>query len=66
MEFQSIHVAVQDASQIGAARREAVTAAERLGISEVDAGKVALVVTELATNLVRHWLAERGLQGASP
>ena len=54
MESQSIHVAVQDATQIGAARREAVTAAGRLGVSEVDAGKVALVVTELATNLVRH------------
>jgi anti-sigma regulatory factor (Ser/Thr protein kinase) len=54
MESQSIHVTVQDASQIGAARREAVTAAGRLGVSEVDAGKVALVVTELVTNLVRH------------
>jgi anti-sigma regulatory factor (Ser/Thr protein kinase) len=54
MEAQSIPLAVQDATQIGAARRAAVTAAERLGISEVDAGKVALVVTELATNMVRH------------
>ena len=54
MEAQTISLAVQDATQIGAARRAAVTAAGRLGISEEDAGKVALVATELATNLVRH------------
>ena len=54
MEAQTLTLPVQDASQIGAARRLSVTAAEGLGISELEAGKVALVATELATNLVRH------------
>jgi anti-sigma regulatory factor (Ser/Thr protein kinase) len=39
---------------VGAARRAAVTLAGRVGASETEVGKVALVATELATNLVRH------------
>jgi anti-sigma regulatory factor (Ser/Thr protein kinase) len=54
MEAQTFTLPVHDATEIGAARRVAVTAAEPLGISELDAGRVALVATELATNLVRH------------
>lgn len=54
MEAQTFTLPVHDATQIGAARRAALTAAQPLGISEVDAGRVALVATELATNLVRH------------
>jgi anti-sigma regulatory factor (Ser/Thr protein kinase) len=54
METQNLILAVHDATHVGAARRAASTAAERLGISEAEAGKVALVATELATNLVRH------------
>ena len=54
MEPTTLTLPVQDATQIGAARRLAVTAAGALGISEVEAGEVALVATELATNLVRH------------
>ncbi|RZL04084.1 MAG: histidine kinase [Rubrivivax sp.] len=45
---------VLEASQIGEARRAAVRLAEHLGFDEVAAGRVALVATELATNLVRH------------
>jgi anti-sigma regulatory factor (Ser/Thr protein kinase) len=45
---------VHDASHIGTARRTAAGEAERLGADEERTGKVALVVTELATNLVRH------------
>jgi anti-sigma regulatory factor (Ser/Thr protein kinase) len=49
---------VEEDSQIGHARRAATAMAERLAFSEVRAGQVALVVSELATNLVRH--AKRG------
>jgi anti-sigma regulatory factor (Ser/Thr protein kinase) len=50
------HVAcpMREASQIGDARRRAARLAEELGFDEVAAGRLALVVTELATNLVRH------------
>src|SRR5215208_4283743 len=52
--FRGQAVAVPDGSAIGNARRTAVTVAEGLGFSDTLTGKVALVVTELATNLVRH------------
>ncbi len=49
---------VEEASQIGEARRAAITIAERLAFPESRAGQVGLVVSELATNLARH--AKRG------
>ncbi|AKJ27405.1 ATP-binding protein [Caldimonas brevitalea] len=54
------HVAfeVHESTQVGAVRRAAVQLAESLGFDEVAAGRVALVATELGTNLVRH--AQRG------
>lgn len=45
---------VLESSQVGEARRAAVRLAEHLGFDEVATGRVALVATELATNLVRH------------
>ncbi|RZL07804.1 MAG: hypothetical protein EOP40_14940, partial [Rubrivivax sp.] len=58
--LMSPHVAVpvHEISQVGEARRLAVQAAQALGFDEVAAGRVALVATELGTNLVRH--AQRG------
>ena len=47
-----------DASQVAAPRRAASALAERLGFDESRAGKAALIVSELATNLVKH--ANRG------
>lgn len=47
-----------ETTQIGDARRAAVQMAERVGFDETACGRVALVVTELGTNLVRH--ADRG------
>ena len=41
-------------SQAGEARRLAATLAGRLGLSATSQGKIALIVTELAGNLVRH------------
>lgn len=45
---------MDEVSQPGEARRTAVGMAERLGFDESGRGKVALVVTEIATNLIKH------------
>lgn len=47
-------IAVEETSQVGQARRTAHAIAERLGFDSTDAGRAALVVTELATNVLRH------------
>ena len=47
-------VPVSHASDAGEVRRQATTLAESVGLEEVDRGRVALVATELATNLVKH------------
>jgi anti-sigma regulatory factor (Ser/Thr protein kinase) len=51
---QTIALAVTEASQVGEARRAAGALAARLGFDETEAGKVTLVVTEAANNLVKH------------
>jgi anti-sigma regulatory factor (Ser/Thr protein kinase) len=45
---------VEDSSQIGHARRVALKEATRAGFDETDAARVALVATELATNVFKH------------
>jgi anti-sigma regulatory factor (Ser/Thr protein kinase) len=55
---------VREESQVGAARRGAVTLATSMGFDAAAIGRVALVVTELATNLVRHAAMGRMLIGA--
>ncbi|MFW9078633.1 ATP-binding protein [Pseudomonas sp. P2757] len=45
---------IEDSSQIGYARRTAQQLAELHGFDERDAGRVALVATELASNLIKH------------
>lgn len=45
---------VEDTSAVGEARRSSVELARMLGLGEVRQGEVAIVVTELATNLVKH------------
>ena len=47
---------IEDSSQVGHARRTARQLAEQLGFDENDAGRVALVTTELASNLLKHIL----------
>lgn len=47
-------VAVSDATYVAAARRAVESLAARIGLDEQDRGRASLVVTELATNLVRH------------
>ena len=45
---------VGDASQVAEARRAAVAQAHALGFAEEATGRVAIVATELATNLIKH------------
>ncbi|WP_207848605.1 MULTISPECIES: ATP-binding protein [Pseudomonas] len=47
---------IEDSSQIGFARRTAQRLAEQNGFGESDAGRVALVATELASNVLKHAL----------
>ncbi|HEY9056791.1 MAG TPA: ATP-binding protein [Aurantimonas sp.] len=49
-----ISLPVTELSQVGAARRKALHAAEMLGLSVDDRERLALVITEAGTNLVRH------------
>ncbi|MEA9587589.1 MULTISPECIES: ATP-binding protein [Xanthomonas] len=45
---------VDETSQVGQARREAAALAQTLAFDEAACGRVALVATELATNMVKH------------
>ncbi|MET0310776.1 MAG: anti-sigma regulatory factor [Burkholderiaceae bacterium] len=45
---------MDDMSRVGEARRFAAQLSANEGFGEVDAGRLALVVTELGTNLVKH------------
>lgn len=59
---------IAEASAIGAARRDAQRLAGQLGLEETANGRLAVVVTELATNALRHagggHLLIQGLPGA--
>jgi anti-sigma regulatory factor (Ser/Thr protein kinase) len=50
----TLHVAVPDATHVGAARRAALAFAERVGLDETTRGAVGVVVSEAATNLAKH------------
>src|ERR1700756_3741470 len=45
---------VADSSEISAARRAACDLAGKIGLDEELAGRAALLVTEMATNLLKH------------
>jgi anti-sigma regulatory factor (Ser/Thr protein kinase) len=47
-------VGVNDQSGVAEARRTATDLAGRAGFSEVETGKLALIATELSTNLIKH------------
>ena len=59
-------VPIGDASRVGEARRHAATLAAECGLDDVQAGRLAIVVTELATNLLRHADAGRLLLSGRP
>jgi anti-sigma regulatory factor (Ser/Thr protein kinase) len=54
----SWNIPMSDPSQVGEARRIATALASSLLFNETDAGKLALVVTEIGNNIQKH--AERG------
>ena len=54
MTPQQYVVPLSDSSRIGEARRIATRAAQRAGLDDSDAGRAAIVASELATNVVRH------------
>ncbi|HEY9670617.1 MAG TPA: ATP-binding SpoIIE family protein phosphatase [Waterburya sp.] len=49
-----VALSILESSQAGEARRKAVAFARNLGFNETEQGKVSIVVTEVATNLVQH------------
>jgi anti-sigma regulatory factor (Ser/Thr protein kinase) len=53
-ESDSDVIAVQQATDAAEARRLAMARAERLSFDESEAGKLALVVTEISKNLLKH------------
>ncbi|WP_236599922.1 ATP-binding protein [Ramlibacter alkalitolerans] len=57
---------MEDTSRVGEARRHAAQLAEDCGLDETDAGRLALVVTELGTNLARHAVKGRMLLSPRP
>jgi anti-sigma regulatory factor (Ser/Thr protein kinase) len=50
----TLRIEISDTTQVAAARRSAIERARELDFSEEDVGRVALVTTEAATNLVKH------------
>jgi anti-sigma regulatory factor (Ser/Thr protein kinase) len=52
--MQHLVIPVSDGSQIGEARRAAVHLSEHALLGETKTGRVAIIVTELATNLVKY------------
>jgi anti-sigma regulatory factor (Ser/Thr protein kinase) len=51
---EPVVLSIVESSQIGEARRLAQALAAHLGFNEIDRGKVGIVATEIASNLVRH------------
>jgi anti-sigma regulatory factor (Ser/Thr protein kinase) len=57
---------MDEASRVGEARRHAADLADACGLDETEAGRLAIVVTELSTNLVRHAKKGRLLLAGRP
>ncbi|MEH2213586.1 ATP-binding SpoIIE family protein phosphatase [Nostoc sp.] len=51
---ESVAVTITESSQTGEARRVAMALATQLGFQETERGKVGIVMTEIANNLVLH------------
>jgi len=47
-------IAIDDSSQVGEARRSATAMAAATGLTETDAGRIAILATEAATNIAKH------------
>ncbi|MDZ8189334.1 MAG: ATP-binding protein/SpoIIE family protein phosphatase [Nostoc sp. ChiSLP02] len=51
---ESVALTITEPSQTGEARRKAIALATKLGFEEIKRGKVGIVVTEIASNLIQH------------
>jgi anti-sigma regulatory factor (Ser/Thr protein kinase) len=49
-----VSVLMEDPSQVGEARRAAMAVAAQAHLSDVDAGKLSIIVNELSTNMLKH------------
>lgn len=49
-----VSILIDDPSQVGEARRTAMAVAAEAGLGDVDAGKLSIITTELATNIIKH------------
>lgn len=54
---RTVRCPVEDASQVGESRRVGQDLAARLAFDDTQAGKLAIVITELATNIIKHGTA---------
>ena len=61
-----LRIPVEEASQVGEARRAAHFLAREAGFDDASAGRLAIAVTELGTNLVRHARGGALLVGHAP
>jgi len=52
--INQVHFHIREISAVAEARREVTGMAQTIGFDESDIGRVAIVVTEAATNLVKH------------
>src|SRR5690606_892412 len=59
VEVASLALPIDDMSRVGEARREAALLARQVGFSEEEQSRVAIVASELATNLQRHATRDR-------
>jgi anti-sigma regulatory factor (Ser/Thr protein kinase) len=59
--FFSHHLRVLESSHVGEARRLVTALGRTLGFSETRTAEAAIVITELATNLVKHTSGVGGL-----
>lgn len=51
-----LHFRISDPSEVASARRHVTELAQSLGLTATDVGNVALVVTEMSTNILKHAL----------
>jgi anti-sigma regulatory factor (Ser/Thr protein kinase) len=52
--YAPMMIQVSEPSHTGEARRRAIEYAEKLGFNQTESGAVAIAVTEMATNLIKH------------
>ena len=51
-QIQSLQIDNQ--SDIGVCRRKGVSFAKKLGFNDVESGEVAIMITEMVTNVIKH------------